>query len=156
MGPISRRRVLAAAGAATGAMLGGGAVELLRPGRDSVAPTGQPTSVPFSGVHQAGIVTPQQAHLCFGAFDVRWRQTGFGPTTAAAGAGGRTPRSLLGHKDGTNNLRLDRDPEFDGEVWAGADDTDWMRGGTYLVARRIRILLEAWDRTLFESSLPTA
>ena len=29
-------------------------------------------------------------------------------------------------------------------VWAGG--TDWMAGGTYMVARRIRIALEHWDR----------
>ena len=34
-------------------------------------------------------------------------------------------------------------------VWVGADEPQaWMRGGTYLVARRIRMLIEAWDRDL--------
>jgi deferrochelatase/peroxidase EfeB len=33
-------------------------------------------------------------------------------------------------------------------VWVGADEPQsWLRGGTYLVARRIRMLIEAWDRT---------
>ena len=32
-------------------------------------------------------------------------------------------------------------------VWLGASDSPgWMRGGTYLVARRIRMLIEVWDR----------
>ena len=32
-------------------------------------------------------------------------------------------------------------------VWVGDDEPQrWMRGGTYLVARRIRMLIEAWDR----------
>jgi deferrochelatase/peroxidase EfeB len=36
---------------------------------------------------------------------------------------------------------------FDRVVWAGDEGPAWMRGGTYLVARRIRISLEHWDRT---------
>jgi deferrochelatase/peroxidase EfeB len=31
-------------------------------------------------------------------------------------------------------------------VWVGAEtDQSWMRGGSYLVARRIRMLVESWD-----------
>ena len=37
---------------------------------------------------------------------------------------------------------------MDSFVWVdGSTDQAWMRGGTYLVARRIRIHLEAWDRS---------
>ncbi len=31
-------------------------------------------------------------------------------------------------------------------VWAGAEGPAWMQGGSYMVARRIRIGLEHWDR----------
>ena len=32
-------------------------------------------------------------------------------------------------------------------VWVGAEEPQaWFRGGTYVVARRIRMLIEAWDR----------
>jgi hypothetical protein len=33
------------------------------------------------------------------------------------------------------------------DVIVGNEGPDWMRGGSYLVARRIRIALEHWDRT---------
>jgi deferrochelatase/peroxidase EfeB len=32
-------------------------------------------------------------------------------------------------------------------VWVDGGDRSWMHGGSYLVARRIRIHLEAWDRS---------
>ena len=33
-------------------------------------------------------------------------------------------------------------------VWvADTDDPTWMRGGSYIVTRRIRMLLEVWDRS---------
>ncbi len=35
---------------------------------------------------------------------------------------------------------------MDAHVWVGAGP-EWMVGGSYLVARRIRILLELWDRS---------
>jgi deferrochelatase/peroxidase EfeB len=252
-------------GVAGGAVVGVGGSELWHSARPE-GPVGQRALVPFEGVHQAGIVTPVQSHLCFGAFDVtattrarlvsllrrwtqaarqltagqisedsaetdglvparltitfgfgptlfevqgrdrfglgerrpaplvqippmpgdaldparshgdlgvqacaddpfvarhalrtltrlaaddalvRWRQTGFAPA-ATTSTRQPTPRNLLGHKDGTNNLQLEDGPALDREVWVGEGDGGWMAGGTYLVARRIRMLLEPWDRT---------
>jgi deferrochelatase/peroxidase EfeB len=266
MGVISRRRLLATMGVAAGAAVGAGGVELLHASRPdpSWAP---PTAVPFTGTHQAGIITPPQNHLCFAAFDVtttdrrrlvgllrrwseaarqltagivvpedsaesdglvparltvtfgvgpmlfeadgkdrfglrarrpeplvqippmpgdalevsrsdgdigiqacaddpvvarhairtltrlagedallRWRQLGFRPT-ASTSIQQPTPRNLMGQKDGTNNIKLEDQQALDREVWVGDGDVDWMRGGSYLVARRIRMLLEPWDRT---------
>jgi deferrochelatase/peroxidase EfeB len=64
----------------------------------------------------------------------RWQQSGF-----RADSGAQTPRNLLGFKDGTDNaVKPDRD------VWAASPG--WLRGGSYLVMRRIRLDLAAWDR----------
>ena len=53
----------------------------------------------------------------------------------------------MGFKDGTNNLAPAR-PGSDENVWVtGADEPAWMGGGSYLVVRRIRMLIEAWDRS---------
>ena len=54
----------------------------------------------------------------------------------------------MGFKDGTNNIKAEDAEDSGSFVWVGGDsDQAWMRGGTYLVARRIRMLIESWDRT---------
>ncbi|HNC05637.1 MAG TPA: iron uptake transporter deferrochelatase/peroxidase subunit [Solirubrobacterales bacterium] len=80
---------------------------------------------------------------------MRWCQLGFG-RTAKTGAAQETPRNLMGFKDGTNNILNDDQQALDEFVWAGGEGPDWMRGGSYLVARRIRMLIEAWDRTFLQ------
>jgi len=57
-----------------------------------------------------------------------------------------TPRNLMGFKDGTNNPAVTDAEAMDRIVWVGDEGPDWMRGGSYMVARRIRIALEHWDR----------
>ena len=58
----------------------------------------------------------------------------------------RHPRNLMGFKDGTSNIKAESAQEIDRFVWVGAEtDQPWMRGGSYLVARRIRMLIESWD-----------
>ena len=53
----------------------------------------------------------------------------------------------MGFKDGTRNIRGDDTTALDQHVWVGdGADQAWMRGGTYLVARRIRMFVENWDR----------
>ncbi|CAA9505891.1 MAG: Ferrous iron transport peroxidase EfeB [uncultured Rubrobacteraceae bacterium] len=77
---------------------------------------------------------------------VRWSQLGFG-RTASTSASQSTPRNLFGVKDGTNNIRAEDGGAMDRYVWVPAEDEpSWMAGGTYLVARRIRMLIEVWDR----------
>ena len=85
------------------------------------------------------------ARLARGTAVMRWSQLGFGRTSSTS-KDQQTERNLMGFKDGTNNIKLEDGADFDDYVWAG-DETDqpWMRGGSYLVARRIRMLIESWD-----------
>jgi deferrochelatase/peroxidase EfeB len=81
-----------------------------------------------------------------GVVRLRWSQEGFGRTSSTTAAQA-TPRNLLGFKDGTDNLRAGTD-ELDDNVWvAAADGPTWMAGGSYMVTRRIRNLIEVWDRS---------
>ncbi|RFA20077.1 deferrochelatase/peroxidase EfeB [Subtercola boreus] len=72
----------------------------------------------------------------------RWTVQGFG---RASRSGDRaTPRNLMGFKDGTRNIETDDD--FAQQVWVGdGSDQPWMTGGSYLVARKIHMLIETWD-----------
>jgi deferrochelatase/peroxidase EfeB len=76
---------------------------------------------------------------------MRWSQLGFGRTSTTSRSQD-TPRNLMGMKDGTANIRAEDSEAMDRFVWVGREGPGWMRGGTYLVARRIRMLLEVWDR----------
>ncbi|MFH9083475.1 iron uptake transporter deferrochelatase/peroxidase subunit [Streptomyces sp. NPDC017673] len=86
------------------------------------------------------------ARIGFGKVAIRWSQLGFGKTSSTT-PDAQTPRNLMGFKDGTRNIagtETDRLRKF---VWVGEEDgPDWMTGGSYLVARRIRMNIETWDR----------
>ena len=85
----------------------------------------------------------QLVRLAGDVAQVRWTQTGFMPNFGA----GQTPRNLMGFRDGTGNPST-RDPAaMEKFVWVGDEGPDWMRDGSYLVVRRIRIALEHWDRS---------
>jgi deferrochelatase/peroxidase EfeB len=85
------------------------------------------------------------ARIGRGTAVMRWSQLGFGRTSTTS-KGQSTPRNLMGFKDGTNNIKSEDATEMNQFVWVG-DETDqaWMRGGSYLVSRRIRMLIESWD-----------
>ena len=86
------------------------------------------------------------ARLGRGIVVTRWTQLGFG-RTSSTGAAQETPRNLMGFKDGTRNIRSDDAAALDKHVWVGTEARqEWMRGGSYLVARRIRMFIETWDR----------
>ncbi|MFG3201997.1 iron uptake transporter deferrochelatase/peroxidase subunit [Streptomyces sp. NPDC048192] len=87
------------------------------------------------------------ARIGFGKVAVRWSQLGFGKTSSTT-PDAQTPRNLFGFKDGTRNIAGTETDRLDEHVWVGAGDgPDWMTGGSYLVARRIRMNIETWDRT---------
>jgi len=73
---------------------------------------------------------------------IRWTQAGF----SANPPDGGTPRNLMGFKDGTGNPSIKDSTMMDKVVWVGNEGPDWMQGGSYAVARRIRIALEHWDK----------
>jgi deferrochelatase/peroxidase EfeB len=81
-----------------------------------------------------------------GAAVLRWTQIGFGRTSSTTRSQ-VTERNLMGFKDGTNNLRGDDADQMRQFVWAGSEEPQrWFRNGTYLVSRKIRMRIEAWDR----------
>ena len=94
--------------------------------------------------------------LGVGVVSVRWSQLGFGRTSSTS-TGQATPRNLFGFKDGTNNLKAENDAALDRFVWVGEGDSgaDWLAGGSYLVARRIRMLIEPWDTSTLDDQEKT-
>ena len=89
------------------------------------------------------------ARLGAGTVSVRWSQLGFGRTSSTSQAQ-VTPRNLFGFKDGTANLKTEEPELLARHVWASAENSEgnpeWMDGGSYLAARRIRMHIETWDR----------
>jgi deferrochelatase/peroxidase EfeB len=80
----------------------------------------------------------QLAAHAYEVAEVRWAQSGF----LSRPEGGGTPRNLMGFIDGTQ-----RPADMRKFVWVAEEGPAWMQGGSYLVARRIRMALEHWDRT---------
>ena len=75
-----------------------------------------------------------------------WMELGFGRTSTTSTAQ-QTPRNLLGFKDGTRNIKAEQAGLMDSYVWVGQEaDQPWMRGGSYLVSRKIKMFIENWDR----------
>lgn len=87
------------------------------------------------------------ARIARGTAVVRYSQLGFGRTSSTS-TSQQTARNLMGFKDGTNNIKAEDTAAVDRFVWAQrGDGADWMTGGSYLVSRRIRMLIETWDST---------
>ena len=84
----------------------------------------------------------QLARAADGVAALRWVQAGFVPGYAPD----VTPRNLMGFKDGTLNVPVDTPADMAALVWADGSDQAWMRNGSYMVVRPIRIALEHWDR----------
>jgi deferrochelatase/peroxidase EfeB len=87
------------------------------------------------------------ARIAFGRAAIRWSQLGFGRTSSTS-TSQVTARNLFGFKDGTANLKAEEPDLVSEHVWTRAGDpgADWLVGGSFLVARRINMNIETWDR----------
>jgi len=95
------------------------------------------------------------SRIASGTASLRWAQLGFGRTSSTSRAQ-TTPRNLMGFKDGTDNIRAEDSSEMDDYVWVQPNDGPaWMTDGTYLIARRIKILFDVWDTTSLEGQQRT-
>lgn len=83
------------------------------------------------------------SRIAFGRASMRWSQLGFGRTSKTT-ADQSTPRNLFGFKDGTSNILADDAAALRDHVWVAGDS--WLAGGSYLVARKIAMTIETWDR----------
>ncbi|HUJ86944.1 MAG TPA: Dyp-type peroxidase [Burkholderiales bacterium] len=82
------------------------------------------------------------AEAASGIATMRWAQMGFTGNFKP----GATPRIPMGFKDGTMNVATGDPAAMSKFVWVGDEGPDWMRDGSYMVVRPIRIALEHWDR----------
>jgi deferrochelatase/peroxidase EfeB len=87
------------------------------------------------------------SRIAFGRAALRWSQLGFGRTSSTS-TSQVTPRNLFGFKDGTANVMAEAPTVVNDQVWVNeSDGQGWLAGGSYLVARRIRMTIETWDRS---------
>jgi deferrochelatase/peroxidase EfeB len=86
------------------------------------------------------------ARIGMGVVTHNWMELGFGRTSTTSTAQA-TPRNLLGFKDGTRNIKAEQTELLNEHVWVGQEtDQPWLRGGSYMVTRKIRMFVENWDR----------
>ncbi len=52
----------------------------------------------------------------------------------------------MGFKDGTANILAEDHVALDEHVWVPNGKPAWLAGGSYLVVRKIEMLIESWDR----------
>lgn len=80
-----------------------------------------------------------------GVADQKWSQRGF-RKAVGTDPSGRTQRNLFGQIDGTVNPHPDIDSDYDQVMYSDGSDQRWMRGGTSLVLRRIRMTMDTWEQ----------
>jgi deferrochelatase/peroxidase EfeB len=126
------------AGLAPDALPGADRLDPRRGGGDLLVQVrGEDRQVVFHAVHQL-------SNAALGIARRRWSQHGF----LSRPAPDATPRNLFGFKDGTVNPAPGDDAALSRHVWAPAGDP--LAGGTYLVYRRVRMRLQAWDRSALD------
>lgn len=74
---------------------------------------------------------------------VKWMQPGF-RSSAPASMGVASRRNLMGQVEGTH-FPAANTPQFATVVWID-EGPDWAIGGTVLVLRRIRMMMDLWDK----------
>ncbi|MEU9400201.1 iron uptake transporter deferrochelatase/peroxidase subunit [Streptomyces sp. NPDC048242] len=80
-----------------------------------------------------------------GAARIRWQMNGFNRSPGAT-ARPMTARNLMGQIDGTRNPKP-AEPDFDERIFVpAAGEPAWMANGSYAVVRRIRMLLDDWEK----------
>ena len=86
------------------------------------------------------------SRIAFGRASIRWSQLGFGRTSSTS-TSQVTPRNLFGFKDGTANVKSEETKTVEEQVWVqDGESAAWLSGGSYLVVRKIRMIIETWDR----------
>ncbi|WP_217163083.1 iron uptake transporter deferrochelatase/peroxidase subunit [Streptomyces sp. AC512_CC834] len=79
---------------------------------------------------------------------LRWQMNGFNRSPGAT-AHPMTARNLMGQVDGTRNPKP-AEPDFDKRIFVpeqpGKGGQAWMANGSYVVVRRIRMLLDDWEQ----------
>ncbi|WP_427834100.1 iron uptake transporter deferrochelatase/peroxidase subunit [Actinobacillus pleuropneumoniae] len=80
-----------------------------------------------------------------GEVKMKWSQMGFNSFL-----NNETPRNLFAFKDGTANAESLK--AQDNVVWV---QDGWLKGGSYLAVRRVKMFLETWDRTHLRSQEET-
>ncbi|WP_217234931.1 iron uptake transporter deferrochelatase/peroxidase subunit [Streptomyces sp. AC555_RSS877] len=78
---------------------------------------------------------------------IRWQMNGFNRSPGAT-SHPMTARNLMGQIDGTRNPKP-AEPDFDRRIFvpsSGSNDPSWMANGSYAVVRRIRMLLDDWEK----------
>jgi deferrochelatase/peroxidase EfeB len=81
-----------------------------------------------------------------GAAHLRWQQAGQWGMKPEG-----TQRNLFGFKDGTNNPQLNDDAFMKRNIWieGSANEPAWLKGGTYMVVRRVQMRIETWDQVTY-------